>query len=170
MHILRQIKLADLVTILALVSGMISIFFMFKEMFFYAVVFLIIAIILDGIDGRIARMLKSKKGFVFGRQLDSLADMVNFGVAIPLLGYSIGFSSSVSIAVFIFYSICTMLRLAKFNIQTEKGFRGLPTTASAIIILLFFAFGIHQYTGQWFLLIFFILGILMVSDFKFPKL
>lgn len=168
-----MLKFADYITILALVSGFISIIFMFQFQHFYAVIALLIAIFFDAIDGKIARKLNSKKGFELGKQLDTLSDMVNFGVTIPLLGYSMGMNSYYEIAILIFYSVCAMLRLARFNITSAKqnklGFTGIPTTLGALIVLILFGFGTYNYIPEWFFIFYFVIAMLMISDLKLKK-
>src|SRR6266849_928317 len=137
--------LPNLITLLALCAGLTGIRLAIEgkvEWALYAVVF---AAALDGIDGRIARMLKGTSRF--GAELDSLADFVNFGVAPALILYMWGlneFKSFGWIAALVF-ALCAALRLARFNVTTEDPsrpawagnfFQGIPAPAGAIIVLL----------------------------------
>ena len=106
---------------------------------------IVFAALLDGIDGRIARMLKGTSRF--GAELDSLADFVNFGVAPALILYFWGLQELKSagwIAALVF-AICAALRLARFNVMiddpnkpiwTGNFFTGIPAPAGAITVLL----------------------------------
>ena len=92
-----------------------------------------IAIVLDGLDGRVARMANVTSDF--GLQLDSLADIVSFGIAPAILLYSWGMSDLGNFAQFsaFLFLICGAMRLARFNIQTSglKSFAGLPIPGAA---------------------------------------
>ena len=106
---------------------------------------IVFAALLDGIDGRVARMLKGTSRF--GAELDSLADFVNFGVAPALILYFWGLHELKSagwIAALVF-AICAALRLARFNVMIDDPdkpawagnfFTGIPAPAGAITVLL----------------------------------
>jgi CDP-diacylglycerol--serine O-phosphatidyltransferase len=116
-----------------------------EERYDLALGLIVFAALLDGIDGRIARLLKASSRF--GAELDSLADFVNFGVAPALLIFNWGLGSLKSlgwICVMIF-ALASALRLARFNVAIEDDqqpkwrkefFMGMPTPAAAIIVLL----------------------------------
>lgn len=97
---------------------------------------IVIAVILDGLDGRIARMTGATSDF--GLQLDSLADIISFGVAPSFLIYAWGFEDLGNFARFsaFLFLICGAMRLARFNIQTIelKHFAGMPIPAGAGMI------------------------------------
>ena len=132
-------------TLLALCAGLTSIRMGIEERYDLALGLIVFAALLDGIDGRIARLLKASSRF--GAELDSLADFVNFGVAPALLIFNWGLGSFKSlgwICVMIF-ALASALRLARFNVAIEddqqpkwrKGFFvGMPTPAAAIVVLL----------------------------------
>lgn len=140
-----RILLPNMVTLLALCSGLTSIRLAMEGRFEMAVYAILFAAILDGIDGRLARILKSATRF--GAELDSLSDFVNFGVAPAVVIYLWGLSSlkSVGWAVVLIYAIAAALRLARFNVMSEephddapwkKGyFSGVPSPAGAVLCL-----------------------------------
>lgn len=146
---LRDIPLKTLfpniLTLLAICSGLTSIRFAIEDRIEMALGAIILAAFLDGIDGRVARFLKSTTRF--GAQMDSLADFVNFGVAPAMLLY---FTMLDNVRPFgwvaaLLYAICACLRLARFNVQLDmpKGpnwqtdfFVGVPAPAGAMIVLL----------------------------------
>ena len=108
----------NLATVAALCTGLSSIRFAMLGRFEWAVVAILIAAFLDGIDGRIARLLKATSDF--GAELDSLSDFICFGVGPAVVIYMLtlkdlnGFGWGVSL----FYSVCMGLRLARFNAMT----------------------------------------------------
>ena len=76
----------------------------------------------------------SKKDDGFGRELDSIADVVSFGVAPAMVVLSASGSSVLSLVVAIIYLACTAVRLARFNLQSAKGFIGLPSPAAGVVV------------------------------------
>src|SRR5580698_6181163 len=146
---LRRIPMRTLVpnviTLLALCAGLTAIRMAFEDRYVLALAAVVFAAILDGIDGRLARLLKGTSRF--GAELDSLSDFVNFGVAPALILYFWGLHELKSagwIAAMVF-AICTGLRLARFNVMiddpdrpawTNNFFVGIPAPAGAITVLL----------------------------------
>jgi CDP-diacylglycerol--serine O-phosphatidyltransferase len=133
----------NFITILNLVSGVIACVFIFKPDLITASVFIGMALFFDFLDGALARLLKVQSPL--GEQLDSLADVVSFGVAPGLILWSQLNATPVAgypgIASFLPYfsiliPVFSALRLARFNIEASQKytFRGLPTPASAIFI------------------------------------
>ncbi|MCL2271979.1 MAG: CDP-diacylglycerol--serine O-phosphatidyltransferase [Treponema sp.] len=122
--------------------GIISITCSINGDFIKAAWFLIGALACDIIDGRIARMTKTTSDF--GMQLDSLSDLVSFGVAPAIMMYMLVLENMelIGIAIAVLFVICTALRLARFNVLSQSGemhkhFVGLPTPASAGLIISF---------------------------------
>ena len=137
--------LPNLITLLALCAGLTAIRMAVENRLDLALGAIVLAALLDGIDGRIARMLKGTSRF--GAELDSLADFVNFGVAPALILYFWGLQELKSagwIAALVF-AICAGLRLARFNVMIDDPnqpvwagnfFTGIPAPAGAITVLL----------------------------------
>jgi len=135
----------NFVTVVALCAGLTAIRLAFENRYGLALAAIVFAAILDGIDGRLARLLKGTSRF--GAELDSLADFVNFGVAPALILYFWGLHDLKSggwIAAMGF-AICAGLRLARFNVMSDNPdrpawaanfFVGVPAPAGAIIVLL----------------------------------
>jgi CDP-diacylglycerol--serine O-phosphatidyltransferase len=135
----------NLVTLLALCAGLTAIRMAFENHYVLALAAIVFAAILDGIDGRLARLLKGTSRF--GAELDSLSDFVNFGVAPALILYFWGLHELKSagwIAAMVF-AICAGLRLARFNVMLDDPdrpawasnfFVGMPAPAGAITVLL----------------------------------
>jgi CDP-diacylglycerol--serine O-phosphatidyltransferase len=137
--------LPNLITLLALCAGLTAIRLAVENKLELALAAIVFAALLDGIDGRIARLLKGTSRF--GAELDSLADFVNFGVAPALILYFWGLHELKSagwIAALVF-AICAALRLARFNVMIDdlnqpawagNFFTGIPAPAGAITVLL----------------------------------
>ena len=137
--------LPNLITLLALCAGLTAIRVAVENNIQLALAAIVLAALLDGIDGRVARMLKGTSRF--GAELDSLADFVNFGVAPALILYFWGLHELKSagwIAALVF-AICAGLRLARFNVMIDDPgkpawagnfFTGIPAPAGAITVLL----------------------------------
>lgn len=138
-----------------------------------------IAAILDSLDGRLARMTGTESDF--GKEYDSLADVITFGAAPALLTYLWGIKELAREAwlIPVFFMVCTATRLARFNVQTRvvdsRFFVGLPTPAAAgaICSLLFFA---PYYTDDLRVVMqvivataLLLVGALMVSTFRYPS-
>lgn len=136
--------LPNLLTIVAICAGLTAIRFGYDGNYEMAVRLILLAGILDGLDGRLARLMKASTPL--GAELDSLADFLNFGVAPVLILYSWSlhdFGGAGWIAV-LSYSICCVLRLARFNVSSRLDtkepsadfFVGVPSPAGALLVLL----------------------------------
>jgi CDP-diacylglycerol--serine O-phosphatidyltransferase len=135
----------NLITLLALCAGLTAIRLSMEGKLEWALAAIVFAGVLDGIDGRVARMLKGTSRF--GAELDSLADFVNFGVAPALILYFWGLHElkSAGWIVALVFAICAGLRLARFNVMIDDPnkpawagnfFTGIPAPAGAITVLL----------------------------------
>lgn len=176
----------NMVTLTALCMGLSSMRFALLERWETAVICIVIAALIDGIDGRLARLLKATSSF--GAQLDSLADFVNFGVAPVFMMYLWKLNQiptrGLGWAIVLCFSVCCAIRLARFNthleeedtpLWAERFFIGIPSPAAAILALspmmLAFKFGYEPYpeiVGGYIAII----GILMASripTFSFKK-
>jgi CDP-diacylglycerol--serine O-phosphatidyltransferase len=152
MRQLRQLRpipvravLPNLVTLLSLCAGLTSMRMSIEMRYDWAIAAVAIAAALDGLDGQVARFLKSASRF--GAELDSLADFVNFGVAPGILLYvwTLDEAGSVGWIAALIFAICAALRLARFNVALEGPakpewqagyFVGVPAPAGAMIVFL----------------------------------
>jgi CDP-diacylglycerol--serine O-phosphatidyltransferase len=139
-----RMMLPNLVTVLSIGVGLTGVRFAFEGRFETAVTMVLVAAFLDGIDGRLARLMKATSKF--GAQMDSLADIVNFGVAPALVLYAflldrVGSPGWVAALLF---AIGCGLRLARFNVLDEdldrppwqgEYFVGVPAPAGAIVVM-----------------------------------
>lgn len=135
----------NLVTLLGLCAGLTAIRMSIEGRMEMAVILIVIAAILDGIDGRLARFLKGTSKF--GAELDSLTDFVSFGVAPAIMLFMWGLQDYRSIGwiASLIFAICTALRLARFNAALEdpshpswhaRFFTGIPAPSGAITSML----------------------------------
>ncbi len=168
----------NLITTASLFGGFYAIAATIDGHYYHAAWAIFISLVLDGLDGRIARFTSSTSGF--GVQYDSLSDLVAFGVAPALLVYLWAlkpFKQFGWLAAFL-YLACGALRLARFNVQQgsqdPRYFNGLPIPAAAMLIATTVAF-YHQ-VGEWFpgkhiylLIMIYVLSFLMVSNIKYAS-
>ncbi|MFV0244742.1 MAG: CDP-alcohol phosphatidyltransferase family protein [Qingshengfaniella sp.] len=136
--------LPNLVTLAAVCAGLTAIRMGFQGQFQQGVALILLAGILDGLDGRLARLIRSQSPI--GAELDSLADFLNFGVAPGLLLYlwslqGIGGLGWIAVLCF---ALCCLMRLARFNVDGRSGdpaatakdyFVGIPSPAGAVLVL-----------------------------------
>lgn len=131
-------------TLIGLCAGLTSIRMSIEGRYDFALAAIVFAALLDGLDGRVARLLKASSRF--GAELDSLADFVNFGVApaIMIFTWGLGGHRSLGWIAVMLFALASALRLARFNASLEEDkpkwqgdfFSGMPTPAAAIVVLL----------------------------------
>ena len=145
--------------------------------FFKAIIYIVLSLFLDGLDGRVARLTKTTSKF--GVEFDSLADIIAFGVAPAMLfyftvGHSFGRLGSLVAALFVVFGA---IRLARFNVMTgtyePSIFIGLPIPTAAIVSAFWVGLSLeYDFTrsAEWFLLFLqILLSILMVSNIRYPS-
>ena len=135
--------LPNILTIAGVCLGISSIKFSLDLNFNMAVIFITLAAILDALDGRIARLIKGTSDF--GKELDSLTDFVSFGIAPAFIIYfwELNKYGKIGWAITLIYSVCCVLRLARFNLTKFKPeeswkqnyFEGVPSPIGALLIL-----------------------------------
>ncbi len=145
--------LPNLFTTGALFAGFYAIVQAMNSKFEFAAVAIFIAMVLDGLDGRVARMTHTQSEF--GAEYDSLSDMVSFGVAPSLLMYEWAFRDLGKVGWFaaFIYCVSTALRLARFNtnidVVDKRYFQGLPSPAAAALVAGFvWVMGDYGFAGQ----------------------
>lgn len=140
-----RLILPNLITVMAVCAGLSGVRLAFEQRYELAVAMVLIAALLDAVDGRIARMLKATSKF--GAQMDSLADIVNFGVApaLVLYVYLLDRAGAFGWIAALLFAIACCLRLARFNVMLEDPnrpawqgdyFVGVPAPAGALLVLL----------------------------------
>ncbi|MEK6954184.1 MAG: CDP-diacylglycerol--serine O-phosphatidyltransferase [Candidatus Micrarchaeota archaeon] len=134
----ESLEAKDFLTLANGASGFLSIYYALSSNPVAAVVFVFISAAFDYLDGQVAR--DTRKGNEFGRELDSLADIISFGVAPAAIVLS-GNYSPMALVFSLCYVCAGLIRLAAFNIQKEEGvYFGLPIPAAAMLLVLVFHF------------------------------
>ena len=137
-----RVILPNMLTLIGVCIGLTSIRFALSGEFGFAVIAIILAAIIDGLDGRIARLIKGTSKV--GKELDSLTDMISFGVAPAFIMYFWTLSSLGRFGwlLCLIYVICVALRLARFNVNSNQDsswkdnfFEGVPSPAGGILVL-----------------------------------
>lgn len=134
----RRYAVPNAVTIGNMFCGYLAIMYATTGRLEKAVIAVLIAILLDGLDGRVARRLNATSRF--GIEFDSFSDVVSFGIAPAVMMYHWAFharADEFGVAVTFFYALCAASRLARFNISAEnlKSFSGLPTPGAAVFVV-----------------------------------
>lgn len=172
--------LPNIATVMALCIGLTSVRFALQDRFEEAVIAILVAAVLDAMDGRLARLLGASSDF--GAELDSLSDFISFGVAPALVTYMLSLKvwQGFGWVIILFFAVCMSLRLARFNISnrvvTDKAppawakqfFTGVPAPAGAMLgllpLMLFLATGLEIFIQPIVSAMVLILtGILMIS-------
>lgn len=166
----------NLLTFVNLAFGVLSILEIIKRNYFAAAIFIIIAAFIDRYDGRIARLLNVSSEF--GKELDSLADLVSFGVAPALLIFNkfnfldSGNIKGVGICFLLSYIISGSYRLAKYNISKFDGiFTGVPITVAGFIVALYsLVTPINSISTLLSIILLMLFTYFMVAKFEFKKI
>ena len=195
---IREFQLADWFTLANAVCGTGALFSMLSYLqttdirhVYFACGMVLAAFIFDVLDGRIARW--RQKNSIMGRELDSLADVISFGVAPAVIAYGCGMQGLYDRIILTGFVACGVSRLARYNITAEalsgeegkvKYFEGTPIPTSLLLVLVLFWSARQGALGEslWFghvliagftlhplVLLFAVSGSLMVSRIKFPK-
>ncbi len=196
---IREFHLADWFTLGNAVSGVGALFSAMSYLgtgdvrhIYFAAALVFIALVFDVLDGRIARW--RQKSSAMGRELDSLADVISFGVAPAIIAYACGMQGMYDRIVLAFFVACGVSRLARYNVTAEtiaepngkvKFFEGTPIPTSFVLVLLlavaasmgaigadlwFGKVAIAGFTLHPLVLLFALSGSLMISRIKIPKL
>lgn len=170
-----------LLTYVGFASGMIGIYLSILGDPFHAILCLMFSGLCDMFDGKVART-KKKRTFEerqFGIQLDSLSDLVCFGVLPALIGYSLGIKHTYLVPLVVLFPLAGLIRLAYFNTleiarnssKPVKEYMGLPITSSALIFPFIYIF--KRFIGAYFPLVYglllLIVGTLFISPIKIKK-
>jgi CDP-diacylglycerol--serine O-phosphatidyltransferase len=137
-----RVILPNMLTLIGVCIGLTSIRFALDGKFEFAIIAIIFAALIDGLDGRIARLIKGTSKV--GKELDSLTDMISFGVAPAFIMYfwKLNTLGRFGWLVCLIYVICVALRLARFNVNSNQEpswrdnfFEGVPSPAGGILVL-----------------------------------
>ena len=174
-----RVILPNMLTLIGVCIGLTSIRFALDGRYEFAIIAIIIAAVIDGLDGRIARLIKGTSKV--GKELDSLTDMISFGVAPAFIMYfwKLNELGRFGWLVCLIYVICVALRLARFNVNTggepswrDNFFEGVPSPAGGILVLtplIFSMSGIELFKIDYAIIVpifFVVTSFLLIS--KFP--
>ncbi|MEN6462394.1 MAG: CDP-diacylglycerol--serine O-phosphatidyltransferase [Syntrophomonas sp.] len=162
---------SNFVTVLNIVFGSLAIINIINEDYKVATILIFMAVLMDSMDGRVARKLNTTSDM--GKELDSLCDLVSFGVAPAILIYSQVFSEYpgiIGLITAILFIICGALRLARFNVLNTSGyFVGIPITMAGALMVVISILSVHlPYIVIVMLML--LLSYLMISNIKVRKL
>ncbi|KAB2333948.1 CDP-diacylglycerol--serine O-phosphatidyltransferase [Bacillus mesophilum] len=171
-HLLKKIRsqLANIFTIMNVSCGSIACIFIINGQLSFAILFIILAALLDFLDGMLARKLQIQSAF--GKQLDSMSDIISFGIAPALLLYQgILYEFGVlGMLAAIIYTCCGAIRLARYHLSDQdEYFIGLPITASGLLSALSMLMILHI-PPVFYLSFTIILAFMMVSTMKVKKI
>ena len=163
---------SDIISMLNMTSGFISIICSFNSNFKMAAIFMIIAIMFDSADGWVARKANRNDELGFGKNIDSISDAVSFGVAPAIFVYaSINPNNIIVGLVSLLIVICGVLRLTRYNVISQhlnmSGFIGFPIPGIAFILATLYLSGIHN--SYLVLILSIIVSLLMISNIYYPK-
>jgi CDP-diacylglycerol--serine O-phosphatidyltransferase len=164
-------KSANIITLINIIFGSLALIQTMESNYVIAAIFILCAVFMDGIDGRVARKFGVMSDI--GKQLDSLCDLVSFGVAPAILIYAqllYDLPLLLGVVAALIYIMCGAFRLARFNVlNISDHFIGLPITMAGFLMALLslLAAGINGYLA---LVLMLFLSYMMVSNFKIPKI
>ncbi|MCR4442735.1 MAG: CDP-diacylglycerol--serine O-phosphatidyltransferase [Peptococcaceae bacterium] len=159
----------NIITLVNLVFGITSLWFTMEGHYKEAAVAILFGMVLDGMDGRLARRLKVTSDF--GKELDSLADLVSFGVAPALLTYAsiLNNMGYLGLIISTLFALCGAIRLARFNVLNIKTyFVGVPITFAGPMMAIFVLLSNRLPLG-FYAVASIVLSYLMISNIKVPK-
>ena len=147
-----RIILPNMFTLVGVCIGLSSIKFAFDGKFELSIIAILVAAIIDGLDGRIARLIKGTSQV--GKELDSLTDVISFGVAPAFIMYfwSLNQLGRVGWLICLIYVVCVALRLARFNVSSnadpswrDNFFEGIPSPAGGVLVLMPLVFSFSEF-------------------------
>lgn len=167
-----------ILTYMSLISSVVGITFAFQDNIFGAVMCLMISGFCDMFDGKVAKTMKrTEEEKKFGIQIDSLSDLVAFGVLPAIIGYNVGLNEWWGVAIMSIFILAALIRLAYFNVleearqkktsETRKEYLGLPVTSDALIIPIVYALRFFLKSNFHILYAFVLLMVSFLFLFKF---
>lgn len=168
------VGLSDLISLMNMSCGFLSILMSINHNFYYAAIFMILSLLFDSIDGWVARKTNRLDEYEFGKNIDSLSDIVSFGVSPAVFLYSFSLVNAPylevpTVLVSLFIIICGILRLTRYNVISNnvEGFIGFPIPGIAIIIASFYISGLFNIYIALILAI--IVSIAMICNIPYEK-
>lgn len=168
------VGLSDLVSLMNMSCGFLSVLMSINHDFYYAAIFMILSLLFDSIDGWVARKTNRLDEYEFGKNIDSLSDIVSFGVSPAVFLYSFSLANAPYLEiptalVSLFIIICGILRLTRYNVISNEveGFIGFPIPGIAIIMASFYISGLFNIYIALILAI--IVSIAMICNIPYEK-
>lgn len=175
-NIQNFIAASDIISLLNMISGFLSILCSINNYFELSAILMIIAIMFDSTDGWVARKTNRNDSLGFGKNIDSLSDIVSFGVAPAVFIYTSINTTSIPLQILVILVsllivVCGVLRLTRYNVIADhvktSDFIGFPIPGISFIIATYYLSGL--YNSYLALILSIIVSILMISNVKYPK-
>ena len=175
-NIQNFIATSDIISLLNMSSGFLSILCSINNYFELSAILMIIAIMFDSTDGWVARKTNRNDSLGFGKNIDSLSDIVSFGVAPAVFIYTSINTTSIPLQILVILVsllivVCGVLRLTRYNVIADhvktSDFIGFPIPGISFIIATYYLSGL--YNSYLALILSIIVSILMISNVKYPK-
>ena len=175
-NIRKFIAVSDAISLLNMTCGFLSILSSINHNFELAAMFMIFAIMFDSVDGWVARKTNRQDTLGFGKNIDSLSDVVSFGLAPAIFVYSTinttsTFIQPIVILISLFIVICGVLRLTRYNVIADlietKDFIGFPIPGIAFILATYYLSGLYNMYIA--LILSLIVSLIMISTVIYPK-
>lgn len=177
MHIKDYLAAPDLLSLLNASTGFLSILMLLDGYYIFSAQLMLLAVIFDSLDGWVAMKTKRNDHFGFGKNIDSLSDVISFGVA-PGMFLCIAspnmFLPYINIVVGLLIVVCGILRLSRFNVLiidndtiSKDKFIGLPIPSTVMVLGSFYLSGIFSANIASFLMV--VVAVLMISTVEYPK-
>ena len=175
-HMKDFLAISDIISLLNMASGFLAIIFSINQELNIAAILMIIAIMFDSADGWVARKINRQDELGFGKNIDSLSDIVSFGVAPAIFLYSCinttpGIFQIIVVLVSLLIVVCGVLRLTRYNVIAgkidTKDFIGFPIPGISLILASFYLSGLfNPYVA---LILAIIVSLIMISNIRYPK-
>lgn len=161
-------KKCNIITFMEIGLTVLGIFFCFQSKLEFSIILLVLAGICDAFDGTFAKKINKNEN-LYGVELDSLADIVSFGIFPVCIYLAMGFDNFIEIILYVAFIICGITRLAYYNVKSadQEYFHGIPITCSSIILPILFLITRNEII---FCLSLCILSALYVVDIRIKKL
>ncbi|WP_296797741.1 archaetidylserine synthase [uncultured Methanobrevibacter sp.] len=168
------IEISDLISLMNMTCGFLSALLSINHNFYLAAIFMIFSLLFDSADGLVARKTNRIDEYGFGKNIDSLSDIVSFGIAPAIFLYAFSLANASylivpTIIVSLFIVICGVLRLTRYNVISDKveGFIGFPIPGIAIVIASFYISGLFNIYVALILAV--IISIAMICNKSYDK-
>ncbi len=168
------IEISDLISLMNMTCGFLSALLSINHNFYLAAIFMIFSLLFDSADGLVARKTNRIDEYGFGKNIDSLSDIVSFGIAPAIFLYAFSLANASylivpTIIVSLFIVICGVLRLTRYNVISDKveGFIGFPIPGIAIVMASFYISGLFNIYVALILAV--IISIAMICNKSYDK-